>query len=139
MLGRKIIALINLQVLESLLATQEELTVGQQQRFESATLNGVNAALTATQLDPTEPTNWRILGRLYGILAVAGVEGAVDSAREAFAQARVYDPQNPSAALLEAQVAQRTGDIALARTLIAESVDSEVKLHRCASTIAFTD
>ena len=92
-----------------------EPTPEQQQEFQSSAANGVNAAQLAVDADPTDPQNWSTLGAIYSILAAAGVEGASDRAKEAFASARTYDPTNPSYALLEAQLASRTGDLEGAR------------------------
>ena len=76
----------------------------------------MNAAQLAVDADQTDPQNWSTLGAVYSILAAAGVEGAADRAKEAFAQARSFDPTNPSYALLEAQLSSRTGDIEGARS-----------------------
>lgn len=92
-----------------------EPTPEQQQEFQSSAANGVNAAQLAVDTDPTDPLNWSTLGSIYSILAAAGVEGAGDRAKEAFANARQYNPSNPSYALLEAQLASRSGDLEGAR------------------------
>ncbi len=101
--------------MNSLLALAEP-TAEQQQLFQSAAANGVNAAQLAVDTDPTNPLNHSTLGAVFSILAAAGVEGASDRAKEAFGQARLLDPTNPSYALLEAQLASRTGDLEGART-----------------------
>lgn len=87
----------------------------QRREFEAAAANGVNAAQLAVDSDPTNPQNWSTLGAIYSILAAAGVEGAADRASEAFNSAQAYDPTNPSYALLEAQLASRTGNLGSAR------------------------
>lgn len=90
-------------------------TPEQQQEFQSAAGNGVNAAQLAVDADPTDPQNHSTLGSVYSVLAAAGVEGAGDRAKEAFSQARKYDPTNPSYLLLEAQLASRLDDLEGAR------------------------
>lgn len=94
----------------------EDPTPEQQQEFQVAAGNGVNAAQLAVDSDPTDSQNWSVLGSIYSVLAAAGVEGAGDRAREAFETARTYDPSNPSYSLLQAQLASRTGDLEAART-----------------------
>ena len=100
----------------------EESTPEQQQAFQAAAANGVNAAQLAVDTDPTDSLNWSTLGGVYSILAAAGVEGAKDRAADAFAKARLFDPTNPSYALLEAQLLSRTGDIEGARALAIAAV-----------------
>lgn len=94
----------------------------QQQQFQQAAANGINAAQLAVNTDPTNPINHATLGSIYSILAAAGVEGAKDRATEAFAQAKSFDPTNPVYPLLEAQLASRTGDLELARAAAVQSI-----------------
>ncbi|MFT5849846.1 MAG: tetratricopeptide (TPR) repeat protein, partial [Patiriisocius sp.] len=101
--------------MNSLLGLAEP-TTEQQQAFQSAAANGVNAAQLAVDTDPTNPLNHSTLGSVYSLLAAAGVEGAGDRAKEAFAAARSFDPTNPSYSLLEAQLSSRVGDLEGART-----------------------
>ena len=108
------IANFQLAKMNTLLGLTEP-TPEQQQAFQTAASTGVNAAQLAVNADPTDPLNWSTLGGIYSILASAGVEGAKDRATEAFDNARSFDPLNPSYALLEAQLASRTGDAAAAR------------------------
>lgn len=105
------------------LLTVPEPTTEQQQLFQTAVAEGVNAAQVATELDPQEPLNWQVLGQFYSALAVAGVEGAADRAHEAYERARALDPHNPMLTLLAAQLASRTNDIEGARSLAEEAVD----------------
>ncbi len=100
----------------------QELTEAQQQELQLSVQNGINAALMATQEDPTDSIHWSTLGSIYSVLAGAAVEGAQDKAREAFAKAREFDPSNPLHILLEAQLNSRTGDIQGARTKAQEAI-----------------
>ncbi len=99
-----------------------ELSEEQQAQFQGSVQNGIDAAMLAANQDPTDSLNWSTLGSIYSVLAAASVEGAQDKAQEAFAQARSFDPVNPLYALLEAQLASRTGDLAAARTKAQEAV-----------------
>jgi len=107
--------------MNTLLGLQEP-TPEQQQAFQTAAANGVNAAQLAVDTDPTDSLNWSTLGGVYSVLAAAGVEGAKERASGAFASARAFDPTNPSYALLEAQLLSRTGDIEGARAAAIASV-----------------
>ncbi len=108
------LATYQLAKMNSLISLQEP-TAEQQQEFQTAAANGVNAGQLAVDADPTDPKNWSTLGAVYSILAAAGVEGAADRATDAFEKARSFDPTNPSYALLQAQLASRTGDMEGAR------------------------
>jgi len=107
--------------MNSLLGLQEP-TTEEQQAFQTAAANGVNAAQLAVNTDPTDPQNWLTLGSVYSLLATASVEGASDRASEAFAKARTLDPTNPVYALLEAQLLSRTGDMEGARAAAISAV-----------------
>jgi tetratricopeptide (TPR) repeat protein len=115
------IALYQLAKMNALLNVKEP-TKEQQQAFQQAAANGVNAAQQAVTLDGTDPLNNSTLGSIYSVLASAGVEDAANRAKESFAAARAQDPTNPSYALLEAQLLARTGSAAEARAKIAEAV-----------------
>ncbi len=116
------IALYQLAKMNALIGVAEP-TPEQQQEFQLAAANGVNAAEQAVALDPTDPMNTSTLGGIFSVLAAAGVEGALDRTREAYNAARTQDPKNPSYALLEAQLLARTGSAQDARAKIAEAVN----------------
>jgi len=103
-------------------AGQQDLTELQQQQFQTAIANGVNAGQLAIERDETDPQNWAILGRIYGLLASLEVEGAFDRAETHFNQARVLDPKNPLRPLELAQLSGQTGDLEAARTLVEEAI-----------------
>jgi tetratricopeptide (TPR) repeat protein len=115
------IALYQLAKMNALIGVKEP-TPEQQQEFQLAAANGVSAAEQAVALDPTDPLNTSTLGGIFSMLAAAGVDGALDRAREAYNAARLQDPKNPSYALLEAQLLARTGSAGEARAKIAEAV-----------------
>ncbi len=116
------IALFQLAKMNALIGVAEP-TPEQQQEFQLAAANGVNAAEEAVGIDPTDPLNTSTLGGIFSVLAAAGVDGARDRARDAYNAARAQDPKNPSYALLEAQLLARTGSVPEARAKIAEAVN----------------
>lgn len=91
-------------------------TTEQQTAFEAAATNGINAAQLSTNLDPTDPRNWSMLGEIYSILAFAEMEESKKRSLEAFATARTFDPTNPIYELLEAQLFLRSNDMEEARS-----------------------
>lgn len=107
--------------MRSLLGTAEP-TTEQQQAFQDAATKGITAARLAIDLDPTEPANHQLLGQIYGILTVVGVDGAGERAAESYATARSLDPYNPILRLLEAELALSRKDGAGARAAAEEAV-----------------
>jgi len=67
----------------------------QKQQFQSSAATAVRAAQLAVDRDGTDPENWSVLGRLYRTLAIVGVDGAYDAAKERLERARDLDPKNP--------------------------------------------
>jgi len=73
--------------------------------------------------DPTNPDNHAILAAVYSSLAVAGTDGAKERALASLEDAQQLDNKNPGYYLAAAQMAARVGDLALARSKIAESLE----------------
>lgn len=99
-----------------------EPTTEQQQQFQAAIANGINAAQLAVDTDGSDALNWATLGAVYSMVTVAGIDGAYDRAKEAFTQARALDPSNPTYLLAEAQLESRNGNLDAARTLSQDSI-----------------
>lgn len=115
------IALYQLGRMNTLLSVTSP-SEAQQQQFQNAVANGINAARLAVEEDETNPRNWATLGSVYSILASSNVPEAEGLAREAFVTARTYGPLNPEYALLEAQLESRLGNLDAARTKANEAV-----------------
>ncbi len=115
------IASYQLAKMQALLNVAEP-TQSQQQQFQSSMIDGVNAARLATSEDETDYRNWQLLGNIYTFMARVGVEGSVDLANEAYANARKYNPNNPEIPLLEAQLALVTDDVEGARAKALEAL-----------------
>lgn len=83
------------------------------------TLNAtIQHGLAAVEIESGNYQNWLTLARLYGELAGAGVEGAEEAARGAYAQVRENNPTNPIPYLGEAQLdLARGGDEAARKNL----------------------
>ncbi|MHB8660813.1 MAG: tetratricopeptide repeat protein [Minisyncoccota bacterium] len=82
-----------------------------QQAFQSTLSTGINAALTATRLDPSDYQNWLVLGNLYAQAVPLGY----DSAKAAYGKAEALNPTNPQIPYILAQL-----DIANKNTAAAE-------------------
>ena len=115
------IAFHNLSRMRTILGVSEP-SATEQQIFQESASRAIEAANTAITLDPTDPFNHQLAGQVYSVLSLIGLEGAGDKARESFATAKTYDPQNPILDLLEADLAISSGDTALARVGAEEAV-----------------
>lgn len=115
------IALYRLTEMQAMLSISEP-TAEQQQAFQDSVSRGIQAANTAVSLDSTNPYNYRVLGQIYSVLALVGVEGAYERAGESYSMVRKYDPINPTIPLLEADLAVGKNESSSARSLAEKSV-----------------
>lgn len=75
-----------------------------QQAYQEALSAGINAALTATNLDSNNYQNWLALGNLYAQAVPLGVSGAYESAKTAYQKAQALNPTNPEILYILAQL-----------------------------------
>ncbi|MFA6278518.1 MAG: tetratricopeptide repeat protein [Candidatus Paceibacterota bacterium] len=75
-----------------------------QAAFQAALSSGINAALTATSLAPSDYQNWLVLGNLYAQAVPLGVSGAYDNAKTAYDKAKALNPTNPQILYILAQL-----------------------------------
>lgn len=75
-----------------------------QKAFQATLSAGINAALTATKLEPSDYQNWIVLGNLYAQAVPLQVSGAYDSAKTAYDKARELNPTNPQIPYIIAQL-----------------------------------
>jgi len=75
-----------------------------QQAFQTSLSAGINAALTATNLAPSDYQNWLALGNLYAQAVPLGVTGAYDSAKTAYDKAKALSPTNAQIPYILAQL-----------------------------------
>ncbi|HEU4677579.1 MAG TPA: tetratricopeptide repeat protein [Candidatus Paceibacterota bacterium] len=97
-------------------------TDAEQKQFQDASLSGINAAQQAILIDRFEPSNWSVLGGIYGALASVNVEGAKDKAIEAYQKYVELDPKNPLPLLELAVVEGRAGDYDKAREYVNRAI-----------------
>jgi len=85
--------------------------------------NSVESAKKAVEIDKGNFQNWFALGRVYEILASNGIEGSVDNARAAYAEAMLRSPTNPSVPLAMARLDAMVGKIDDARANIIKALE----------------
>ncbi len=86
-----------------------------QRDYQAALSAGINAALTATNLNPSNYQSWLALGNLYAQAVPLGVSGAYDSARTAYEKAQALSPTNPQIPYTLAQLDIANRDIKTAQ------------------------
>ena len=75
-----------------------------QQAFQTALSAGINAAITATTIAPSDYQNWLALGNLYAEAVPLNVSGAYDNAKTAYNKALELNPTNPQIHYVLAQL-----------------------------------
>lgn len=75
-----------------------------QAAYQNALAAGVNAALTATNVNPSDYRSWLALGHLYAQAVPLNVSGAYDSAKTAYQKAQELNPTNPQIHYILAQL-----------------------------------
>ncbi|MCB9812122.1 tetratricopeptide repeat protein [Candidatus Nomurabacteria bacterium] len=98
----------------------------EQERFLRSAEQALIFSEKAVQEDITNPDHHAVLASVYINLAVAGVDGALERAKSALAEAKRLDPLNPGYHLIEAQMAARIGDMTEARA----AIDAALQLKR---------
>jgi len=107
--------------MNSLLSVAEP-TADDQQSFADSSSRAIEAALLAISLDPTEPSNYQLLGQIYTTLAIVGVDNAYEKAIESYDNALKFSPNNPYVYLLEANLEVQKGDLEKARQAAEKAV-----------------
>jgi tetratricopeptide (TPR) repeat protein len=98
-------------------------TAEQEQQFQSAIANALNASAEAIAQKPTDARNWQVLGDIYASLTVLRIEGSKERAFESYAKAEALDPRNPYYVLQKAYMENRDGNTDEARRLAIMSLE----------------
>ncbi len=93
-----------------------------QQQFQGALSGSVAAGLEATRIGPNNYQNWTTLGGVYQAVLPLGIEGAYESAKDAFMRAGALTPTNPSIPYILAQLEIAQGNGEAAETYLLESI-----------------
>lgn len=93
-----------------------------QQAFQAVLSSGINAALTATRLAPSDYQNWIILGNLYTKAVPLSVSGAYESAKTAYEKAQALSPTNPQIPFIIAQLEIAHKDIKAAKEALKTAI-----------------
>lgn len=108
--------------LNQILASSTISVSAAQQLFQTTLSSGINAALTATRLTPSDYRNWIALGNLYAQAVPLKVEGAYASARAAYEKAQALSPTNPQIPFVLAQLDIANKDIKGAQAHLKDAI-----------------
>ena len=75
-----------------------------QQQFQSALSSSIQAAQTATKLNPNNYQNWAVLGQVYQTVVPLNIDGAYANAKAAYEHAITLDPTDPTLPYVVAQL-----------------------------------
>jgi tetratricopeptide (TPR) repeat protein len=93
-----------------------------QKEFQDDLSKGIQAALTATRLDPNDYQNWLALGNLYAQAVPIGVNGSYEYAATAYKRAAALNPTNPQIPYILAQLDISHKDIKAAEADLKQAV-----------------
>jgi tetratricopeptide (TPR) repeat protein len=95
----------------------------QQQQFQAALSTSIQAALTATKLNPNNYQNWVVLGNVYQTVVPLNISGAYDNAKAAYQQAAALNPSNPTLPYVLAQLEIAQKNYTAAETDLTNSIN----------------
>jgi tetratricopeptide (TPR) repeat protein len=116
--------LSNLDVLRlrALIASGQQLTEANREEFQTLIARAVANAREATARDEADYQNWINLGTVYQSVVPLGVDGALESAIQAYDRALALRPSSPSVLLSKASLERSRGDTAAARPLVEQAI-----------------
>ncbi|MGB4076089.1 MAG: tetratricopeptide repeat protein, partial [Minisyncoccia bacterium] len=93
-----------------------------QQQFQGALSESINAGIAATTAGPNDYQNWVVLATVYQSVATLGIEGAYESAKQAFERALAQNPTSPVLPYVLGQLEIGAGNGVAAEERLLESV-----------------
>ena len=93
-----------------------------QTKFQSLLATAIQSAQAAVAADNTNYQNYLTLGRVFEAVVPLNIQGAYDSAKKAYDQAAVLNPQSPEVDLVLARLAVANKDDATAKDDIAKAL-----------------
>ena len=79
------------------------------------TSEAIEAAQTATKVNPIDPENWNSLARIYESLIPLNISGVSNAALTAYEEAAMRNPSSPEPMLAMARIFKAAGDRAKTR------------------------
>ncbi len=94
-----------------------------QQNFQAALTTGINAALTAMRISPSDYQNWLLLGNLYAQAVPLNVDKAYENAKMAYEKARDLNPTSATIRFTLAQLDIAHKDMNSARDNLKKAIE----------------
>jgi len=113
---------IGIELLRGIVNQPGEVTEDRQNQFQQVLAQTLAYGITATQKRPNNYLNWFQLGGVYEAVLPLQIEGAYESAKLAYENARARNPKNPSIYLAIARVELANENIQVAKNLLGESL-----------------
>lgn len=105
------------------IAADESLSASDAQtQFQAALSSSIEAALTATRLQPNRYQNWAVLGSVYQTVVPLRIEGAYENAKTAYERAMALNPSNPTLPFALAQLEIAQGNNAAAEEYLNQAI-----------------
>ncbi len=116
------VSLIDLGKVLGNITNKNQITDSVKKEAQGLMANSIASAKKAIKEDNNNFQNWFALGRVYEILASNGIKGSLKNARDAYAEAALRSPNNPSVPLALARLDTLAGDIKGAKVNIAKAL-----------------
>ncbi|MFH0804078.1 MAG: tetratricopeptide repeat protein [Candidatus Zambryskibacteria bacterium] len=117
------ISLIDLGRVLGGITNQNQITDAVRTEIQGLIANAVESAKKATEIDGNNFRNWFALARVYEVLASNGIQGSLESARNAYTEAALRSPSNPAVPLALARLDALEGKIDDARMNITKALE----------------
>lgn len=119
----RLLASIGIERMSQIAQNTELPATSLQEQFQAALSNSVSAGIEATRLGPDNYQNWAVLGNVYRSVAVLDIDGAYESAKDAYATAVTLNPTSPILPYILSQLEVGEQNLALAETHAEEAVN----------------
>tara|TARA_B100000745_G_scaffold290137_1_gene228808 strand:+ start:11739 stop:14087 length:2349 start_codon:yes stop_codon:yes gene_type:complete len=113
---------IGLAKLSAILNEESDDIEAQRERFQTELAKTITAARSVVAADDNY-RNWLQLGDVYGQLVPLEIEGAYESAMQAYQEAQVRNPFNPLMSMRIASLAFAQGNLEEARTVLNQALE----------------
>lgn len=117
------ISLIDLGRVLGGIVNKDQITDSIKTEAQKLIADSVASAKKATENNSDNFQNWFALGRVYEVLASNGIEGSIENARNAYYEAALRSPANPSVPLALARLDALSGDVDRARANITKALE----------------
>ena len=94
-----------------------------QEQFQAVLSASVSAGLEAVRVGPNDYQNWAILGNVYRSVVPLKIDGAYESAKDAYTKARALNPTTPILPYILAQLEVEHASYDLAEANLLESIN----------------